>query len=338
VELYKDGMVQAAMELCFALQQGDEAKVEELLLKLEQSLQKQADNEAVKSVRNVLSMALRKRSYDVFHNLLLKLKPFLLEWLQQKELMQENRSLVEFIVYSICDRRLTKARALVERIVSKFTEQMDRTALVEFWNEWSSLIARLVRRNWFNEAHWLQRTMLKQLWQSGDLKLVQMVLWQLQMHLAMYSRYESIALAFAAYRPLFYGYLVLSDRFLAKANDSQRLEWLQIALRSLRDVASQMARGKMQEQQEVYHELYELWLEDARGELEAIADELPVWKRPEANSKKNEARIQLWLQMVITYWNLTLPKSSKKQLQYLQDIMEPRRITPECKALLKKLS
>lgn len=325
------------LDFCLALQAGEQEKLEQLGPKLAEKLNTVSGQQLLDALRKVLSTAIRKRRNDIFEQQLQAQEAALLEVLAKPEFQDTGREFVDFLVYTVVDRRLTEMRAITCKLVKAFTQNLSTTKLCGFWNEWTSLTARIVRRQWLSEAHWLERVMLEQLWQKRDLQLVQLVMWQLQMHLAMYCRVDGNEGVFHSYKPLFNSYLVIADYQNSGVLKNKELEgWLQTVLRSFRDIVTQLARSKMAEPADVYLELYALWqksIEEPEADTTA-----PVWKRPASTTKRQELRIKRFLQMVITYWSLTNPKSSRRQVEYLQEIMEPRQITPECKALLKKLS
>ena len=49
-------------------------------------------------------------------------------------------------------------------------------------------------------------------------------------------------------------------------------------------------------------------------------------------------RLLLLLQLSISYWHSTLPKSSKKQLRFLRDLLEPSYISAEYETLLRRIA
>lgn len=326
-----------ALDFCLALQAGEQEKLEQLGPKLVEELHRVSDRQLLDALRKVLSTAIRKRRNDIFAQQLQVMETKLSEVLAKTEIHDAGREFVDFLVYTIVDRRLTEMRTTTSRLVKAYLHNLSSAELCSFWNEWTSLTARIVRRQWLSEAHWLERVMLRQLWQKSDLQLVRLVMWQLQMHLAMYCRVDGIEGVFHAYKPLFNSYLMVADYQQNCVLKSKPLEdWLQAVLRSLRDIVAQLARSNMAEPADVYLELYEQWQKSIQEpEADTTA---PIWKQPASATKRQVLRIKRFLQMVVTYWNLTNPKSSRRQLEYLQEIMEPRQITPECKALLKKLS
>lgn len=329
-----------ALNVCVALQCGELDKAKELLPQFQTELPLVSQELQLAALKNVLSTALRKRNYDLFKEILVNNNAKLTDLVTTRELAKASQEFLNFLVYNICDRRLADHRCMVQQLVIDFVNNADRESLYSFWNEWTSLLARMVRRKWLREAEWLLLLMLRQLWRNQDLRLWYKGLLQLQMQMAMNCRFDSFAGAFKAYKPLFYSYLVVADYLERESISNEQQEaYLKLILRSLRDSVNQIARGQMLEQQDIFSELYELWIKDAQGKnQEEPNSDVPIWKRGAISSKKLELRIKSFLQMAITYWGLTNPKSSKKQIKYLQNIMEPRQITPKCKNLLKKIS
>lgn len=332
-------MLASALELCIALQQNKDAGINELLPRLEEELSTADNRQALKSLKNVLATALRKRNYSLFQQIVYKYTKSLNALISRPELKPEGQDFINFLAFNICDRRLHKEREPVEEFTRSVLATANQEEMIAFINEWSSLVARFARRGWLNETNWLLKNLLEHLWIKQNPKLVQVTLWQLQLNMTMKCSYDGFVSTFKTYRLLFYSFLVVIDYTERYWLDNRGEQWLQLILRSLRDLVIQLARVQMQEPEELFHQLSEVWLQDLKLGMQAGEEsEKPIWKRTDLGTKKLEERVQRTLQMAITYWSLTNPKSSKKQLVYLQDLMEPRKITPECKKLLKKLS
>lgn len=329
-----------ALAICLALQEGKVEAASNLLPQVQEELATASVEEQLRNLKNIFSLAIRKRQNAFFKQLLLAFQNQLGVMLQQQELMAEKENFLQFLVYTVCDRRLVGERMLVQKLVREWTRVAERSSLCHFWNEWSSLLARMVQRRWLGESEWLLTLMLKQLWRKQDLKLVQMVLWQLQLHLVMHARLEGIASTFIFYKPLFYSYLILVDRIKPAGNTFGIAEsWLQTVIRSMRDIINQLARVQMVEQQEAYQAIYEQWLKKIKGQTTEVVDtEVPNEQGNVSKTQKLEQRMRLFLQLTVAYWKLTNPKSSKKQEQDLETLLQPCLLTPEWQALLQKLS
>ena len=331
-------ILRSALNVCLALQNGEEAKAKELMPEFNKELEVTVPKEQLAALKLVLSTALRKRNYAFFKEQLCAYEKLVLELVAEPNLVQVAEDFVDFLIYNVCDRRLVGERRVSRHVVESFVRNVPQSQLLGFWNEWSSLLLRIVRRRWLGETEWLLTLMLKELWYKRDLKLMQQVLWQLQLHMAMHGRTEGMESVFRAYKPLFYSFLVVIDCAGRVKTLRTSAPYTQLVLRSMRDIVNQLARGQMQEQQEIFLAIYELWLKDAKDNpLEPDREDLPVWKRPASGSKKLEERIQCFMQLAISYWAQTNPKTSKRQLEYLQKIMEPRKISPELRNILKRL-
>ena len=150
--------------------------------------------------------------------------------------------------------------------------------------------------------------MLKALTDKQDMQLLKHTLLLLNMHLQMYSRWDGFENAFLAYKELQYFYLQL----LQKAGDVQideavRKQYLVTALRYVREWIANVARVTMQDELDIICQWQELLKANVPAELQELADVL--------------------VQLEILYWNQTKPKTSRKQLEYLMDLLEPNKIT-----------
>ena len=333
-------IILSALDICMALQGGELEVVQELLPRLQEELPAAAGEQQLAALKNVLSTALRKRSYELVQQLLEEYKPILLKLMAEKELAKQKQDFLSFLVYYICDRRLVGLRPAVQQLVVAYTKHIPSDSLAGFWNEWTSLTARIARRGWQAEVEWLLSVMLRQLWRCQDVRLWHKVLLQLEMQLTMSCRFASLEAAFAMYKPLFYSFLFVTDYAAKRSLPTAKSELiLTLMLRGVRDCVNQIARGQMLEQQEVYNQIYALWMQAIRSGKQAENQEgLPVWKLPPNATKRLEQKAQRFLQMVITYWSLTNPKSSKRQMDFLEEVMEPWHLSLEDKKLLRKLS
>ena len=52
-------------------------------------------------------------------------------------------------------------------------------------------------------------------------------------------------------------------------------------------------------------------------------------------SESVQTWVDLLVQLEINYWHLTKPKTSRKQLEYLADLLEPNMVTDEYRMMLK---
>lgn len=305
----------SGLHLCMALQQSKTEEIEELLAKLYEELQSAGVEIYFATLKNVLSTAVRKRREDLFLRILQDKQEPIMNVLHHSSVKLEVRNFIDFLVFTVCDRRLVQARPIVQAIAEGYSRNLPEALAVSFWNDWTSLIARFARRSWNEETDWLLRVLLHQLWRRGDVRLAQQTIWQLQMHVAMYCRYDGLENTFKVYRHLFMGYmLVINHRHFINAK--MQVGWLQVALRGLNQIIMQLARVRMLEEHEVYQAFREYFV---KGE-----------------DKISRRWIQM-LQLCITYWGCGHPKSSRKQVKYLENILQPYYISDDYVKLVEKM-
>ncbi len=315
----QEAVKQVSLLGCLALKAGKEQEAEQCFEKLlEVDLAKVTPASYLAAVKNMLVMAARMRKEELFTAwLTAALKP--VNVFVQAEEKQKVAEFVLVIVFTACDRRFLSALPVLNRLVNIYLRACnDAQALQEFFSEWTSLIAQFARRNWTELSKFLLRVLLKELLRRKDLPLTQLVLLKLNMHMQMYSRWDSFANAFAVYEELQYFYLLLLKRAgNVKIAEAERSRYLVLTLRSIRDWVANVSRTNMQDDLNILREWRDLLKE------------------------KLSANVQLWVdilvQLEINYWHLTKPKTSRKQLEYLADLLEPDVVTEEYKKLLQKL-
>ena len=189
------------------------------------------------------------------------------------------------------------------------------------------MAARMARRGWRREARFVLRLVARAALKGGRqrqeerLPLWRSILARLSLHFTGYARWDGFAKACEAY-----GELVSLLLLLARRSGRKELPWavrtasLQLALRTVRDLVTNNARSNMQEDMDIFRQWYQyLW---------QLAGEDPARKQ----------KLLLLLQLSIRYWQLTLPKSSKKQLRFLEDLLQPNLINAEYEELLQSIS
>lgn len=308
------------LRFCACLQNGKQEAVLEMLPELNAELQAYEPLEYFATLKNVLSTAIRKRDIELFDSIIESQKIRLLALLGQSELLEKTRDFVDFLVFTVCDRRIGKSRNVIALIVESYTRALPEDRFVLFWNEWTSLTARIARRQWQEETDWLLKVLLHQLWRRNDVKICQKIIWQLQMHVAMYCRFDSFDGMLKMYGVLFQGYLHIVA-FTGKHHVSRekRYSWLLMSLRSFSEMIMQLARVQMLEEQEVYQELYRQMVEPY-----------------DENSKQKKKWLHL-LQLSITYWAFIHYKRGRRQGEYLKNILEPYLVHEEYRQMIEKM-
>ena len=139
------------------------------------------------------------------------------------------------------------------------------------------------------------------------------------MHLQMYSRWDGFENAFVAYKELQYFYLLLLKR-VGKLNlpEDLRKQYLVVTLRAIREWIANVARVGMQDDLDIIRQWQELLKEQ-------LSQSIQPW-------------VDVLVQLEINYWHLTKPKTSRKQLEYLADLLETDVLPKEYRSLLAMLA
>lgn len=301
---FKTGMVQEAVD-CF----------NELLLA---DVSKYSPMVYLACVKNMLLMSARMRMGELFGQWFTAVEERMAIALARAE----QDKAVDFIIsltFAVCDRRYTNCLPVIQNMAGKLMESIeDKGLLQKLFNEWTSLIAQIARRRWDEVNEFLLSVLLKALLDKKDMQILKHTLLLLNMHLQMYTRWDGFENAFLAYKQLQYFYLEL----LQKAGDAQlekelRKQYLVTALRYIREWIANVARVSMQDELEIIRQWQELLKANAPEELQDMDDVL--------------------VQLEILYWNRTKPKTSRKQLEYLMDLLEPNKINDDYFGLYKQI-
>ena len=94
---------------------------------------------------------------------------------------------------------------------------------------------------------------------------------------------------------------------------------LQLLLRHLRDVTANVSRSAMLDDADIFRQWYSFW-----------------WQLTAEDKSAREELLRL-LQLAITYWQQTMPKTSRKQIALLKDLLQPNLIVGEYALLLQKI-
>ena len=318
-ELAKQGQqVKAGRELALlcsvALKQGELERAQQCwgcLLELEQGL------ELLLQLKGVLSLTARLRQEQLFTSWLAQAEAVFTQALAEGG--QKQLELVLELVFVACDRRYLGALPRLRRWLGLGWQGAQNKNIEAFLvRELTCMLAQLSRRKWPELNHFFCRVLFENLLRRGDVTLMGSCLLQLQLHLQTYSRQDGLEEAFSAYEDLQYFYLLLFKRGLRKSTSEEvRLGYLRMLSRSLRDLCANLARIAMEE------DLYAIrrWQEFLEGR---VSERVKPWAR-------------LLVQFEIGYWYLTKPKTGRKQIEYVQDLLEPSLLTEEQNALLTKI-
>lgn len=276
-----------------------------------------ADNEALQAISCCLLVALRHRQRQLFTAWMHASRPRLEQLLVNPQLAHQGGSALLQLTFAVCDRRLAEVRPILALLVRRWLRtQAGNTALLqEFMAEWLNLAARMARRRWREETAFLLREAGRWLLKQDDLQWWLWSLQQLQLHFVVYARWDGFDKACRMYRELTLLYRLLLRRVLRK----QQTALLQLLLRHLRDVTANVSRSAMLDDADIFRQWYSFW-----------------WQLTAEDKNAREELLRL-LQLAITYWQQTMPKTSRKQIKLLKDLLQPNLIAGQYALLLQKI-
>ena len=184
--------------------------------------------------------------------------------------------------------------------------------------EWLSLAARMARRRWREETAFLLREAGRWLLKQQDLQRWAWSLQQLQLHFVVYARWDGFDKACRIYRELTLLYRLLLRR-VPQAQPERQTDLLQLLLRHLRDVTANVSRSAMLDDADIFRQWYSFF-----------------WQLTAENKRAREELLRL-LQLAITYWQQTMPKTSRKQAVLLKDLLQPNLIDGQYALFLQKI-
>ncbi len=312
---------------CLAVRQGREEKAKQGFTILLKSLQGAADNDtkifALQQVEICLLTAVRRKNTQLAQGWLIEAEPFLLALMQQKELMQQTSEFLLTLAFAVCDKKLAALQPIVQKLLRAWVRSngtAESTAYSKLLNEILSLAARMARRGWQEEKHFLLRQVLWCAVCFRSLVQWQMLLSQFALHFAVYARWDGFPKACFAYPELVCLYLILMRRAARAGLDEElRTAYLQAALRNMRDLAANASRCAMQDDMEIFRQWYQYFWQLAGDNLQ------------------RKGRLLLLLQLAIKYWLGTRPKTGRKQVRFLEDLLNPNLISERYEALLQNI-
>ena len=280
-----------------------------------------SDEELLQGACNLLLYAARKHWDDTFCLWLEQLEPRLGVLVGIAPAKPVMGDFLLGISYAACDKRLASALPLLRRLVQKYLQNVvDDNLLESFLCEWSSMVARMVRRSWQAETTWLLKVIFSVLLRKRNLKLYDLVLLHLQMNFVMYCQWDGLEKAVAAYKELQLLYAYFLQKAISKRTPiEEKHKYFLLALRNIRGVVSNISRALMVDEMEVFKDWYAMLQYQQNG------------------NSKGQLRMKVMVQLSILYWKETKPKTSRKQMSYLKELLEPNVIPPAQAELLQKV-
>lgn len=248
-------------------------------------------------------------------------EPALLEAFKKQALSQPSAQLLVDLAFAICDKRLREPRPQLQALLKTWLKAAPSWQAVDaLLGELLNLAARMARRGWSEDTGFALRLLGCAALRQKEPAFWQAMLARFTLHFTGYAHWDGFPKACAAYTELVLLLLVLVRRAGRSSEpEERRLAYLQLALRSVRAWVTNISRSTMQDDMDIFRQWYQF-----------------MWQLAGEDAQRKQ-RLLLLLQLSIKYWHSTLPKSSKKQLRFLQDLLEPNLISEEYAALMQKL-
>ena len=291
------------LEVCLAVRRDELQAARDGFTKILESAAKQS---LFKAIGDCLLAAVRRQQRQLFDEWLEQAREALLSATAEPERSAEAAEFLTRLSFVVCDRRLAEVQPALAQLVRSFANAAPAAIAAKLWAELLSLAARMARRGWREETAFLLRLYLREVLKRDDGAVWQQRLLALQLHFVAYARWDGFTKACAAYQELLLLFLLLVRRAGKKIyTKEQQEQYLLLSLRTLRGIISNAARSSMKDDMEIFRELYQY-----------------LWQLA-GDNKRRRQQLQLLLQLAISYWQSSLPKTSRKQARFLEDLLQP---------------
>ena len=222
-----------------------------------------------------------------------------------------------------------------------------------FVMEWSGTSAQIAQRGWNEECEVLLKYLCLCLGSLRDTGLIKKVMADVSVHMQMQSKWDDFETAFRLYYPcqlfalvmlrwgmrryrraiqaekvleveeatLESGILDQVERKMELLDEKEKaLDLIRFVLRNVRDTAAACARLLMKDEWEIYTAWQREWLSASAG------------------NKKRQEQVRLFMQMVAEYWHSTQPSRSKKQWEFMAEVVSPSQLSDGQMELLQLIS
>ncbi len=305
------------LEVCLAVRRDELQAARDGFTKILESAAKQS---LFKAIGDCLLAAVRRQQRQLFDEWLEQAREALLSLAAEPERSAEAADFLTRLSFVVCDRRLAEAQPALAQLVRRFANAAAADIAAKLWAELLSLAARMARRGWREETAFLLRLYLRELLKRDDSAVWQQRLLALQLHFVAYARWDGFTKACAAYQELLLLFLLLVRRTGKKIyTKEQQEQYLLLSLRTLRGIISNAARSSMKDDMDIFRELYQY-----------------LWQLA-GDNKRRRQQLQLLLQLAISYWQSSLPKTSRKQARFLEDLLQPSLIDKLHENLLNRI-
>lgn len=302
---------------CLAVKAGDLDKAKLCL----QQAASMNDKIFIQALKDIMLMAIRRHHDEVLMSWMDIAIPRLKIAMAKPEMFAECQDFLESFIFAICDHRIAILKADAQVLVEIFhTSADDIMKLQPFYLELASLASRMAARKWDGEATWLLQIVLDNAVRDDNLKFMEAIFFHINMHAIMQAKTFDFGHMLDVYKAQQFTYMLLIS--LAGREDideNDALAHLKLCLRNQRDLMGNIARITMKDEMEIYQDWF---------------DHMMYYYG------KDEALRMLSLQMIqltIVYWHGTQPKSSRKQVRFLEQILTPSYINEHYAKLLRKI-
>ncbi|MBR4908166.1 MAG: hypothetical protein IKZ43_04050 [Acidaminococcaceae bacterium] len=304
-------------------------------------------------LKNVADMAARTRNDGAFREIISSLWKY---WNDRNVVVTPGLlAALSDMLFVAADRRHINALATscsFSRNVLRHSTA-DRAMRQQFIVDWGGTAAQIAQRGWEEESRVLLKYLCLCLGSLRDIGLIKKAMADVSVHMQMQSKWDDFETAFRLYYPcqLFalimlrwgmrrYRHVLQEEIVLeveAAVRDSgllnqveRKLELLEekenaldlvrFVLRNARDTAAACARLLMKDEWEIYAAWQREWLSASAG------------------NKKRQKRIRLFMQLAAEYWHSTQPSRSKKQWEFMAEVVNPTLLTEKHRDILKLVS
>ncbi len=273
-----------------------------------QSGDEEIEHTALDMLQELAAMAGRMRDEAAFNAVISKVT---VHYATEKVVLVGRRleAFLLDLMFIAADRRYVNSLPMLRWISLRLVRNAStsREEQKQFLLEWSVLAAQMANRNWLNETKILLDGIFIFLTREREMELTKAVMTSLAGQFQMHSHWDGFAGAFKIYKAWHNFLLVVLDQAVLGKYDreEERLDDIRFILRNQRDMLVMSARLTMQEEQVLFHEWLNLWLEEQK------------------HNHRRQKRARRFVQMTAQFWHMTQPQSSKKQWPLLKDIFEP---------------
>jgi len=258
-------------------------------------------------------------------------------------------------LFVAADRRQTdvlKTICSLSREVTRHSS-VDPVMRQRFIMEWGGTAAQIAQRGWEKESGLLLKYLCLSLGSLRDTGLIKKAMADVSVHMQMQSKWDDFETAFRLYYPcqlfalvtlrwamrhyrhVLQGEKVLEVEAATQASSIQSqierkmdlmeekenaLDTIRFVLRNVRDTAATCARLLMRDEWELYVAWQREWLSVAAG------------------NKKRQKIIRFFMQMAAEYWHNTQPSRSKKQWEFMAEVVSPVLLEDKHREILKLIS